>query len=79
MPVSPLSWVGNVKWTSTLGLGCCSSRGWGSYNVEWDYVNQDDVPITAFRINDQLTGRKQAHPGPSSETSRPRTFTARPS
>ena len=37
--------------------------GLGVYNVEWDYENQDDVPLTAFRINDQITGRNHGAPG----------------
>ena len=53
----PYQWVGNVKWTSTLSPRLLLESGWGVYNVEWDYENQDDVPLTAFRINDQITGR----------------------
>jgi hypothetical protein len=59
----PYQWVGNAKWTSTLTPRLLMESGWGVYNVEWDYVNQPDVPITAFRINDQTTGRNYGAPG----------------
>ncbi len=59
----PYQWVGNVKWTSTLSPRLLLESGWGVYNVEWDYENQDDVPLTAFRINDQITGRNHGAPG----------------
>ena len=65
----PYQWVGNVKWTSTLGPRLLLESGWGLYNVEWDYENQPDVPITTFRINDQTTGRTFAAHCPSSGTS----------
>ena len=58
----PYQWVGNVKWTSTLAPQLLLESGWGLYNVEWDYTNQPDVPITTFRINDQTTGRTFAAP-----------------
>jgi hypothetical protein len=58
----PYQWVGNVKWTSTLSPRLLLESGWGIYNVEWDYENQPDVPLTAFRINDQPTGRNFAAP-----------------
>jgi hypothetical protein len=53
----PYQWVGNVKWTSTLSQRLLLEAGWGLYNVEWDYTNQKETPGTAFRINDQTTGR----------------------
>jgi hypothetical protein len=53
----PYQWVGNAKWTSTLTPRLVLESGWGFCNVEWDYTPQPDVPITAFRINDQTTSR----------------------
>ncbi len=53
----PYQWVGNMKWTSTFTQRLLLEAGWGLYNVEWDYTNQKETPITAFRINDQTTGR----------------------
>jgi hypothetical protein len=58
----PYQWVGNAKWTSTLSPRLLFEGGWGLYNVEWDYTNQPDVPITTFRVNDQTTGRTFAAP-----------------
>ena len=58
----PYQWVGNTKLTSTLTPRLLFEGGWGLYNVEWDYVNQPDVPITTFRITDQLSGRTFAAP-----------------
>jgi hypothetical protein len=53
----PYYWVGAAKWTSTLSPRLLLESGWAPFIVEWDYLNQPDVPITTFRITDQTTNR----------------------
>jgi hypothetical protein len=53
----PYQWVGNVKNTTTMTSRLLLEAGWGLYNIEWDYIPQDEVPAGSFRITDQTTSR----------------------
>jgi hypothetical protein len=55
--VVPLSYTGNVKWTSTISSRLLFEAGFSKYYQEYDEIYQPSVTPTTYRILDQLTGR----------------------
>jgi hypothetical protein len=55
--VTPLSFTGNLKWTSTLTDKLLFEGGYAHYYQEYDELYQPEVGPTTYRIVDQTTGR----------------------
>ncbi len=55
--VTPLSYTGNLKWTSTLTNKLLFEAGYAHYYQEYDELYQPEVTPTTYRITDQTTGR----------------------
>jgi hypothetical protein len=55
--VTPLTYTGNVKWTSTLTDRLLFEAGYAKYYQEYDELYQPSVTPTTYRITDQTTGR----------------------
>ena len=55
--VTPLSYTGNIKWTSTLASKLLFEAGYAHYYQEYDELYQPAVTPTTYRITDQTTGR----------------------
>jgi hypothetical protein len=55
--VTPMTYTGNVKWTSTLTSKLLFEAGYAHYYQEYDELYQPSVTPTTYRITDQTTGR----------------------
>jgi hypothetical protein len=55
--VTPLSFTGNVKWTSALTSKLLFEAGYAHYYQEYDELYQPGVGPTTYRITDQTTNR----------------------
>jgi Carboxypeptidase regulatory-like domain len=55
--VTPLSYTGNAKWTSTLTDKLLFEAGFAQYYQEYDELYQPGVDETTYRITDQITTR----------------------
>jgi hypothetical protein len=55
--VTPMTFTGNIKWTSTLTSKLLFDAGYAHYYQEYDELYQPSVTDTTYRITDQTTGR----------------------